>query len=98
MLVTIDMPAVEKCEVHDCAYNGSGKCHARGITIGDLKHAGCDTFLPAGPHTHETRRMAGVGACKVVGCRFNDDLECAAESIHVGRSGNAILCQTFEKG
>ncbi len=97
MLVTIDMPAVAHCEADDCAYNRGMKCHARGITIGDLKHPACDTFMPAGRHTNETRRIAGVGACKVVGCRHNDDLECEADEIQVGRSGNAIICQTFEK-
>ncbi len=97
MLVNIEMPAVEGCEAQDCAYNHDLSCHARGITIGDLKHPGCDTFTPAGQHTHETKRIAGVGACKVVACRYNDDLECEADSIRVGRSGNAIICKTFDK-
>ncbi len=97
MLVNISMPAVAECEVNDCAYNNEMKCHARGITIGDLSHPGCDTFLPAGHHTHETVRIAGVGACKVATCKHNDDLECEADAIRVGRSGNAAICKTFEK-
>lgn len=97
MLVTNEMPAVEECDAKDCAYNRNQRCHARGITIGDLKHPGCDTFLPAGARTSETMRIAGVGACKVVGCRYNDDLECAADAIRVGHSGNAVTCQTFDK-
>ena len=97
MLVTIDMPAVAECEVVDCSYNRENKCHARGITIGDMRSPGCDTYLAGGQHTSETNRIAGVGACKVVSCSYNDDLECEADQIKVGRTGNEVLCRTFSK-
>ncbi len=93
--VTIEMPMVSKCMVNECSYNGSSKCHARAITIGDSVHPGCDTFLKGMSHTRENRQIAGIGACKTASCKFNDDLECMAESIEVGMVKNEANCMTF---
>lgn len=54
------------------------------ITAGDGVHLGCNTFLAASNHRHETVERAGVGACKVAACRHNDDYQCAAAQIAVG--------------
>jgi hypothetical protein len=36
-----------------------------------------------------------VGACKVTACRYNDDLECGADSISVGHDKSGIRCMTY---
>ena len=99
MKMTIEMPQVNGCTVSECAYNLNDKCHARAITIGDGVHPGCDTaFLRSPAHTHDKKRIAGVGACKVVGCSFNNDLECTADSISVGLVNKQINCMTYSEG
>jgi len=95
MKMTIEMPVVTECMIDDCAYNVGNCCHARAITIGDGVNPGCDTFLQMGDHTKETTRRAGVGACKVSVCDFNDDYECMADSITVDMAGDKINCMTF---
>lgn len=73
-MISVDMTAVEACAVTECAYNLDSDCHAKAITIGDGPHPGCDTFLDGSSgHTGSTG-IAGVGACKIVGCRHNQDL------------------------
>jgi len=37
-----------------------------------------------------------VGACKVTGCTFNEELECYADSITVSTANNSIQCMTFQ--
>lgn len=93
--ITVEMPLVSECMVTQCAYNVSNNCHARAITVGDSMHPGCDTFLPESHHTKESQRIAGIGACKASSCKFNDDLECVAESIRVGTVRNEANCITF---
>ncbi len=93
--LTLDMPIVTECAVNECAYNISNKCHARAITIGDSLHAGCDTFLASAGHTKATQRTAGVGACKSVDCKFNDDFECITDQIRVGHAAGGVNCLTY---
>lgn len=94
--LTIDMPTVAVCSAAECAYNAGNACHARAITVGDGVHPGCDTFLAAEPHARNRERHAGVGACKLPSCRHNDDYECTAEQIEVGRQpGHAVSCLRF---
>lgn len=98
MKLTVDMPGVGSCSATTCAYNTNKRCHARAITVGDAVNPACDTFFAAGTHhTHDKVRIAGVGACKVRECRFNDDFECTAEKISVEMSGSHVRCQTFVK-
>jgi len=96
MAIEVEMPPVAECGANDCAYNVDGGCNARAITIGDGLHPGCDTFFVAPRHSRSLR-MAGVGACKVTGCRHNDDLECQATAIRVDRNVDGVACTTFEK-
>ena len=93
--ICLEMPAVTKCMANDCVYNVSSNCHARAITIGDSIHPACDTFQAGARHAKSVAQVAGIGACKAVGCKFNDDLECIAESIQVGMVKNEANCTTF---
>lgn len=93
--ITIEMPLVKKCSADECAYNIANNCHARAITIGDSIHPACDTFLDGGHHTKLASQIAGIGACKTAGCKFNDDLECIADSIQVGMVRSEANCMTY---
>ncbi len=93
--LTIEMPLVSRCDVSNCAYNVSKSCHAKAVTFGDFTNPGCDTFFDSVSHNKETRRVAGVGACKVSECRFNDDLECVANEIVVGFADKKVNCLTY---
>ncbi len=96
MKITFDIPNVQVCEVTSCAYNNGGQsCHARAITIGEGIHAACDTFFASDHHARDTSYQAGVGACKVTGCRHNADFECSAEMIRVGVHDTHADCLTF---
>ncbi|MBI5626387.1 MAG: DUF1540 domain-containing protein [Nitrosomonadales bacterium] len=94
--ITLEMPIVTKCIASECVYNANSSCHARAITIGDSIHPGCDTFLAGSRHTKSVNQIAGIGACKTVGCKFNNDLECIADSIQVGMVKNEANCMTFD--
>jgi Domain of Unknown Function (DUF1540) len=93
--VTIEMPLVANCAIANCAYNVASNCHARAITIGDATHPGCDTFLAGSMHIKQAKRIAGIGACKMSGCKFNEDLECIAENIRVAMAASKASCATF---
>jgi hypothetical protein len=82
--------------VTECAYNANSNCHARAITIGNSIQPGCDTYLAGSRHIKSVNQIAGIGACKTVGCRFNSDLECMAESIQVAKIKNKANCMTFD--
>lgn len=95
--VNIEMTLISRCEASACSYNKNNGCHAKAITIGDVKYPMCDTYLHTSGHCKETERSAGVGACKVIGCQHNSDFECSAQSINVGLSGKDIMCLTFKQ-
>ncbi len=94
MKMTIEMPVVAECTVMECAYNLNTTCHAKAITVGDGIHPGCDTYLEGTTHT-KRERLAGVGACKVIGCSNNEDFECIAQRITVGFKGGTVDCLTY---
>ncbi len=91
----LEMPEVKRCDANDCGYNLNSNCHAKAITIGDYSNPGCDTFMGIHRHTKEIKRIAGVGACKVSDCKFNDDYECIAQDISVGFKEGKVNCLTF---
>ncbi|MGE0080797.1 MAG: DUF1540 domain-containing protein [Thiohalomonadaceae bacterium] len=95
--ICLEMPLVAKCVVSDCVYNINQGCHARAITVGDATHPECDTYMGAANHTSRKQLQAGVGACKVTGCNYNEDFECMASSINVGYRGSSVHCLTFVK-
>lgn len=93
--ITLEMPVVSKCAASACAYNVNSNCHARAITVGDSVKPGCDTFMEGSRHIKDAERIAGIGACKTASCKFNDDLECMADSVQVGMVRNEANCVTF---
>lgn len=94
--ITLEMPIVKNCMASECVYNSNSSCHARAITIGDSIHPDCDTYMAGSRHAKSVNQVAGIGACKTVGCRYNSDLECMAESIQVGVVKNKANCMTFD--
>lgn len=94
--VTLEMPLITRCMASACAYNAASMCHARAITIGDGIHPDCDTFLSGSRHIKLVKQIAGIGACKTAGCKFNSDFECMAENVQVGMVKNKANCMTFE--
>ena len=94
--ICLEMPVVTKCMAGECAYNVNSNCHARAITIGNSIDPNCDTFTAGSRHTKALNQIAGIGACKTAGCKFNNDLECMAESIRVGMVKDKANCMTFE--
>ncbi|MDT8385168.1 MAG: DUF1540 domain-containing protein [Gammaproteobacteria bacterium] len=96
MKMTIDMPVVKACSISECGYNRANKCHARAITIGGGTHPGCDTSYLGAPVRTTGNNTAGVGACKITGCTFNDDLECNSSNITVSMKNDSIQCMTFQ--
>jgi hypothetical protein len=99
--LSIEMPVVAECSVTECAYNLDNCCHARAITVGDGVHPGCDTYLSMSnspsSHSKAKQRIAGVGACKVVSCQYNEDYECMAEDIKVGHASPDVNCLTYRQ-
>jgi hypothetical protein len=91
----MEMPKIIVCDATECAYNQDQQCHALAITVGDGNAAKCDTFWNGSEKGGDPDAVAGVGACRAIGCRFNDHLECSAPGINVGHSGNEIDCLTF---
>lgn len=94
--IPIEMPIVKECVVTECTYNTNTACHARAITVGANVHPACDTyFSTSADHTKAKERIAGVGACKMSDCSFNDDFECVAEEIRVGYRMERVDCLTY---
>ncbi|WP_175580231.1 DUF1540 domain-containing protein [Kineobactrum sediminis] len=93
--IAVEMPRVKGCQVSECVYNLESACNARAITVGDGATPNCDTFYVASRHARN-RNTAGVGACKVTGCRFNDDYECQADEISVGSVESSAMCRTYQ--
>jgi hypothetical protein len=91
------MTKIKECNVSECAYNSEDLCHAMAVTIGhDSEHPMCDTFCQSGRKGGEKDIIAGVGACKVASCEYNQRLECHASSIKVGRQSDEVDCLTFQ--
>lgn len=91
----IEMPVIQDCAARECAYNTEGSCNARAITVGDGEHPACDTFFARTSHVAKRPAEAGVGACKVSACRHNQDLECTANLVRIGRHAGHAECLTF---
>jgi hypothetical protein len=90
------MVKVKQCDVSECAYNSGNQCHTIAVTIG---HGGdspmCDTLCQSENKGGWQNMVAGVGACKMASCEYNDSLECHASSISVGRHSEEVDCLTF---
>lgn len=93
----VKMVKVKKCDAGDCAYNSQNQCHAIAITVGHGEdHPMCDTFFQSESKSGQQNKIAGVGACKISSCEYNDSLECCAPSISVGRQSEEVDCLTFK--
>ncbi len=94
----MDMPKVERCRVTECCYNYDEICRALAITVGGAEgHPACDTFCDYRTKGGDQSAIAGVGACKVSGCEYNQSLECTASGITVGPGADEADCLTFER-
>lgn len=91
----MDMPIVNSCTARECAYNLDQICHALAITVGDSRHAHCDTFHDVSFKGGDRSIVGHVGACKMADCRHNVDLECQASGITVGYQEDSIDCLTY---
>lgn len=96
-MMTMTMPKVNRCGATDCCYNLGEMCHALAITVGgDGAHPACDTYCGYRTKGGDESTIAGVGACKVSSCEYNQSLECTAPGITVGPAQDAADCLTFE--
>jgi hypothetical protein len=94
--ISVEMSMVKACEASECVYNAQSSCHAKAITIGGANSPACDTYLGLSlPHVRAVERQAGVGACKMVNCSFNEDYECSAPEIMVGAIKNSAHCVSY---
>lgn len=93
--ILIEMALVSGCSATECSYNRNNACQARAITVGDGAHAACDTYCESSQRAKSGSGSAGIGACKMAGCKFNDGLECMASSVRVGRVQSRVNCMTF---
>lgn len=93
----LEMADVAECTIPECVYNRASRCYAKAITIGNGEHPECDTFYSSHNHSPRHELTAGVGACKVHACRFNDDYHCTAARIYVGYVGSEVACRTFNR-
>jgi len=93
----MEMPEVQKCLAHECAYNLSNICHALAITISGDPEPKCDTYCQSDQKGGDMSGSAKVGACKASHCTYNNCLECQASGIRVGYHNNQGICLTVEK-
>ncbi|MER6991234.1 DUF1540 domain-containing protein [Saccharopolyspora hirsuta] len=92
----MEMPLVNNCTATECAFNDHENCHALAITIGEPRHAQCDTYSTAPIAGGDPDSVAHVGACKMADCRYNSHLECQAPGISVGHDQNIVDCLTYQ--
>lgn len=93
----MEMPEVQKCFAHDCAYNLNNTCHALAITISGALEPKCDTYCQSDQQAGDMNGSAKVGACKANHCTYNNCLACQASSIRIGYRNNQCICLTAEK-
>lgn len=93
-----EMVAVFECDVSDCAYNRHNSCHTLAITVGgpeDCPH--CDTYMLSARAAGVDDMKAGIGACKVASCTFNESFECNAQTVKIGWHASHPDCKTFRQ-
>lgn len=56
----------------------------------------CDAFAKETAKCGSNEVIAGVGACKIKNCQFNDCLMCTAPGINVELHSSQALCATFK--
>ncbi len=95
--ITIIMPLIKTCSVSECGFNMKDECHAKAITIGNNNMPNCDTFFKVSDSIDHTKanHHAGVGACKLSGCKFNTNYACMADEIMVNTFHEKANCATY---
>jgi hypothetical protein len=97
-MATTTMVRVQRCRVTECCYNLDEMCHTLAITVGgNGEHPACDTFCDYRVKGGDESAIAGVGACKVTSCTYNESLECTAPGITVGPAQDPADCLTYER-
>lgn len=91
----MDMPTVNECQVEACAYNRDRACHALAITVGNSRHAECETFFSTPTKGGDPATTGRVGACKMADCNYNMQFECQAPGIVVGYQEQVVDCLTY---
>lgn len=92
----MEMPVISECVIEPCAYNRDRRCHALAITVGNTRHAQCDTFMVAPCKGGDPSSRGAVGACKMSDCKHNVDFECQAPGgIKIGFQLNGVDCLTY---
>ena len=92
------MPPIIQCKERNCGFNKGSKCHAFAITVGgpnDLR-PNCDTFFETKSQCGVEDVLAGVGACKVLTCEFNEHLLCLAPNVDVQVYNGQAECATYK--
>lgn len=91
------MTKVTECNASNCAYNKHNSCHTLSITVGGPNECPkCDTYFGSATPGGIPDMKAGIGACKMSDCSYNESLECGASSVKIGWHMNHPDCQTFK--
>lgn len=91
-----DMSSVLNCQAEDCLYNSDSTCTTFAITIGGDEPC-CDTYMNKSSSKGGVEGIiAGVGACHVSNCSYNNEFECKAEGIKVSTEAGHPDCSTFK--
>ena len=91
----MQMPTINECQVDACGYNMEHACHALAITVGNSRHAECETFFKVSSKGGDPSTTGRVGACKMSKCQHNVQYECQASGITVGYAQSDIDCLTY---
>ena len=94
--MNMKMVRVRSCDAEECAYNIKNKCHTIAITVGGGLSPLCDTSIIGIKKGGLPNITAGVGACKVESCQFNESFECIASGIRVKVFTLLPECATFK--
>ena len=92
------MPPIMNCEATACAFNRESKCHALAINVGGPNdpRPNCDTFFKTRTRCGRDDALAGVGACKVLTCKFNELLMCLAPNVNIQVYREQAECATYK--
>jgi hypothetical protein len=92
----ITRPKIIDCTMGSCAYNMNSMCHAMSINVGGSQ-PWCDTYIKSKEKGGVHDIIGDVGACKVKDCSHNENLECKANGVHIGKHTKHAFCMTFSK-
>lgn len=90
-----EMAEIIDCDARECLYNTNGQCSTFAITVGSTEPC-CDTFMNAAGKGGIPGIVAGVGACHMSSCAYNNMFECTAEGIHVSVHDKHADCGTYQ--